>query len=536
MVFTGIPLRGTLLFLIERQGFTYLLTISDLSFSYDSHPVFNGLSLSFGDGWTALTGANGSGKSTLVNLICGVLTPDAGRITAGGAVAVCPQEQEAPPACFADPEIVNDGEFFSLLSKLCIGDDWAGRWDTLSGGEKKRCVIADMLIRKPDILILDEPANHIDEPAMRLLSDALSPFAGTGIIVSHNMAFLDRLASSTVMLVRRQEGSCAFHFSTPPLNAAAEFEKEQGGLRERKRQLAAETKRLETAKKDAVREALQDKARRMSKRHLAPHDSDTRNKINLARLSGRDKTGGKKVAMFETAQAKKESALQTIDARPLRKTGSEFNGAKSRRPVLFYADAGTTAITDGYSVTHPALEIRNDSRIVITGNNGAGKTSLMRHVIGIIETSGVPFWHLPQELSGQSCQAALQNFRALPEKEQGELLSVVYRLGSEPASLLATQRLSPGEARKLLLADAMRRGAALLLLDEPTNHMDTVSALALSAAIRAFAGAAVLITHDRVFAEKTGSVFWHMERHRNTGRIRLMQLPSEQLNIIQQEK
>ncbi|MDR1096142.1 MAG: hypothetical protein LBL31_07110, partial [Spirochaetaceae bacterium] len=71
---------------------------------------------------------------------------------------------------------------------------------------------------------------------------------------------------------------------------------------------------------------------------------------------------------------------------------------------------------------------------------------------------------------------------------------------------------SPGEARKLFFADAMMRGVSLILLDEPTNHMDTVSADALACAIQEFEGAAVLVTHDRTFAEKTGNVFWKTER------------------------
>jgi ATPase subunit of ABC transporter with duplicated ATPase domains len=107
-----------------------------LSFSYDSRPVFQDISLSFGDRWTALVGANGTGKSTLIKLISGILVPDSGSISGGGAVVVCDQERETLPDCFSDPDIVNDRAFFSLLSQLQIGEDWADRWETLSGGEK----------------------------------------------------------------------------------------------------------------------------------------------------------------------------------------------------------------------------------------------------------------------------------------------------------------------------------------------------------------------------------------------------------------
>jgi ATPase subunit of ABC transporter with duplicated ATPase domains len=476
--------------------------------------VFQDISLSFSDHWTALVGANGTGKSTLIKLISGLLVPDSGSISGGGTAVVCDQDRETLPDCFSDPDIVNDRAFFSLLSQLQIGEDWADRWETLSGGEKKRCVIADILIRKPTVLILDEPANHIDESTMKLLTVSLSTFEGTGIIVSHNMAFLNGLASSTVMLVAGppDTGSRVFSYSAPPLDAIAEFEKEQEGRRERKLQLAAETKRIDRAKKDAVREAFQDKNTRMSKKRLDIHDSDTRGKINLARLTGRDKTGGKKVASLEAVHAKKEMELQGMDAMGLRKTGAGLRGQKSERPVLFYLEEGSITVAGGaYILAHPALEIKNDSRIVITGNNGAGKTSFLEYIAANLKGLS-SYWYLPQELSERSREDALDAFRALNEKEKGMVLSLIYRLGSEPSAFLTTQHLSPGEARKLFFADAMMRGVSLILLDEPTNHMDTVSADALACAIQEFEGAAVLVTHDRIFAEKTGNVFWKIER------------------------
>ena len=495
-----------------------MLTITDVSFSYDSRPVFRGLSLSFGSHWTALAGANGTGKSTLVRLINGELSPDTGSISTDGTIAVCPQTSEEAPACFSDPEILNSGEFFSLLSKLEIGDDWIERWDTLSGGEKKRCVIADILIRRPGVLVLDEPANHIDQAAMKLLVNTLGGFTGMGIIISHNMAFLESLAVSTVLLTAEQGApSRAFVFAAPPLAAFAEFEKEQGGKRERKAMLAAETRRIERAQKDAVREAAQDKEQRMSKRGLDPHDSNTREKINLARLSGRDKTGGKKAAALQTVFLKKETELRETDALGLRKTGAGLRGKKSARPVLLFLERGEIRAGGAYAIAHPDLEIKNDSRIVITGGNGSGKTSLLEYIVRNINAEGLSLWYLPQELSGDQRAAALEKLRALGEKDRGGVLSVVYRLGSEPEAVLGTHNLSPGEARKLCFAFAMLEGVSLILLDEPTNHMDAVSASALTGALGEFEGAAVIVTHDQVFAEKAGKTFWQIMRRGNAG-------------------
>ncbi|MDR2739708.1 MAG: ATP-binding cassette domain-containing protein, partial [Treponema sp.] len=206
-----------------------LTLLRDISFSYDSRPVFSQLSITFGQEWTALIGPNGSGKSTLLKLISGELTADSGTISAPKA-RVCRQDMETAPECFSDTDILNNPEFFSMSARLEIGDDWADRWDTLSGGEKKRCVIADTLIRKPEALILDEPANHIDGYTMDLLSRELSRFEGAGIIVSHNMEFLDKLCTATVILEPAERGSDAGSravlIAARPESALAALEKE----------------------------------------------------------------------------------------------------------------------------------------------------------------------------------------------------------------------------------------------------------------------------------------------------------------------
>jgi len=169
----------------------------------------------------------------------------------------------------------------------------------LSGGEKKRCLIADTLIRKPAVLLLDEPANHIDQEATEILLAALASYSGIGIVVSHHISFLNALASSTLMLIADRDGPFRFFtFALAPLEALSVFEKEQEGKRESRSRLSADIRRISQAKSDAVREAREKKQRAMSKKSLTSHDSDARGKANLARLTGKTKPAAKKLRLW----------------------------------------------------------------------------------------------------------------------------------------------------------------------------------------------------------------------------------------------
>jgi ATPase subunit of ABC transporter with duplicated ATPase domains len=197
-----------------------------------------------------------------------------------------------------------------------------------------------------------------------------------------------------------------------------------------------------------------------------------------------------------------------------------LSGQKLERPVLFALPAGTTEIAGStLKLYHPALEIGNDARIVLTGSNGSGKTSFVEYILSTINLPPQAIWYLHQELSSEDRRNALHDFHNLNNEDRGAVLSVVYRFGSEPEALIATRSLSPGEARKLLFAFAMLRGVSLIVLDEPSNHLDALAVNAFSGAINDFSGAALIVTHDRFFAEKTGKIRWHISRNEGSARL-----------------
>ncbi|HOX12990.1 MAG TPA: ATP-binding cassette domain-containing protein [Spirochaetales bacterium] len=490
------------------------IVLNHVSFRYESlpRPVFSGLTLSFPPGWTALVGPNGCGKSTLLSLVTGRLTPESGSLVPARDASVCGQGLDMPEAFFSDPELMGDPDTRALLSRLGIREDFPGRWGTLSGGEKRKCTVAAALAGKPEVLLLDEPANHVDADTLDLLAAELARFNGIGILVSHNRSFLDRVCRRTVLLTPGEAGSGARTFACPPGAALQESLREDDFLRGERAALEARLRRLERRRILATREAAAGAAR-LSKRDLDPRDASGRAEIDRARLTGKDGRAGRSAGKLAGQAGRVRAELESRPAPGLRKSGAALPGRRERRPVLLDRAPGILDLAGGtVRLEHPRLEIRNDGRTAILGPNGSGKTSLLRWIRGSLDLPEDRVWYLEQELSERSRREALSALRTLGAEDRGRVLSAVYRLGSEPESLLSTDLPSPGETRKLLFALALLRGVSAVLLDEPTNHMDPGSAACFSEALADFEGAVVLVTHDEAFTGRVAEGRWRLER------------------------
>ena len=499
------------------------LTVNGISFSYDSmsRPVFDGLSFAFPPGWTALAGPNGSGKTTLVSLISGSLAPSAGFVSGNSGTVVCAQDMDAVPRFFSDPTLMNDPACLALLARLGIDETFPWRWDTLSGGERRRCCIADALARNPDVLILDEPANHVDAATVELLAAELARFSGIGILVSHNLEFLDRLCSNTVILLVGDGRTVARSWSCPPGVAFREAEKETGFLNDRREAARERIKKLEARKDLAEREVARSK-KRLSKRNIDPHDHSSRAKVNLARVSGKDAGSGGAASRLSGEIGRLSGEIARMDAPGMRKTGASITGIRESRDRLYFRASGTMSIAGGtLSLNHPDLAILCDDRVVIVGENGSGKTSLLSSIVRDIDLARDRVFFLEQELSTSQRRAAIADFQRLSSAEKARVVSFIYRLGSEPDSVLSTECASPGETRKLLLALAMLREVSVLALDEPTNHLDALSVRVLADSLASFAGAVILVTHDKAFSSSLGAANWEVERRGNAANLRI---------------
>ena len=510
------------------------LEIQKLYFSYPSSHVtlFEDFSLQFNDGWTCIAGSNGCGKSTLLKLIAGLLKPDEGRIvdcgqTSTGCVIYCPQETAEVPDNLYSVFWSDDNEVRRFFSMLHITEEMIARYDSLSGGEKKRIQIACALADRPTVLLLDEPTNHLDEGTVRMISDTLALFSGIGIIVSHDRSFADSLCKHTVYLYNEARAfsggrDCVVCESySGGLSKALELREQKAshnrgewerldskaaGEKQRSRRLAEENERSKS---------------RLAKKNIDPRDHDAKRKIDVARLGGKDRSTGDAKAHLDSQIQRTEAARDSVKKSLMRKEGFSVEGAGFAKAivieetVIFASEEKTS-----YKLHIPRIEINPDSKIALTGQNGTGKSLFIKHLISELEKSGrtKEVMYLPQEISEDQKNQILSEFTALEDAERSAVLSTLYRLGSEPENLQQGS-VSPGELRKLMISLAVEKPLSLLILDEPTNHMDITSVLALECALSSLSCALIVVSHDRAFLEKVTDVKLHAERIENEGRI-----------------
>ena len=169
------------------------LRFQEVSFTYPTmtRPLLAGVEVYFPVGWTGIVGANGVGKSTLLKLAVGELQVQEGKVHHLGSAIYCAQRTDDAPEALADFIYAGDREAMALRRQLGVEEEWLERWDTLSHGERKRAQIGVALWLNPDVLALDEPTNHIDGDARRLLLAALHRYQGVGLLVSHDRDLLD---------------------------------------------------------------------------------------------------------------------------------------------------------------------------------------------------------------------------------------------------------------------------------------------------------------------------------------------------------
>ena len=187
----------------------------------------------------------------------------------------------------------------------------------------------------------------------------------------------------------------------------------------------------------------------------------------------------------------------------------------SRRRTVLHVPATIIPCGPEGTLQIPELWVGSRDHIGVVGPNGAGKSTLLTHLRVLLAQAadagqGVEVLDIPQELPAEAREAMVGRVAALTPADRGRVLSTVAQLNSDPDRILEGGRTSPGELRKLMLAEGILRHPALIVMDEPTNHLDLHSTEALERALAAYPGALVLVSHDRRFLDACTSRTWEV--------------------------
>jgi len=475
------------------------LSLNSVSFSYTTaHEVLSDVSLELGPGWHGLVGENGAGKTTLLALMAGDLDPTSGTILSPQPVIRCDQVVDLPSPDVVALAASHDAEAYVVRGRLGIEPAMIERWATLSPGERRRWQVAAALAAEPAVLLLDEPTNHLDAESKAALQAALAGFPGVGVVVSHDRRLLDSLTQTTI----RVAGSGVRHWSAPYGLARLEWERAEQAQIEARGEATADVRKLER-RLDQQRRAAAAKTAgwKRSQRYAKPGDHDATSTARTEKFRSGQAAAGRRITVARDEVTRADEQRRSLAVERDHRGPISFEGEPAPRPVLLEFRGDLTAGGRLLAVDVDA-DVERRSRLRISGPNGAGKTTLLQELRARWDLPPERLFFLPQDLGAKESSMLLDGVRHRPPTDLGRTMQLFARLGGEPGDVLASDRPSPGELRKLLLADALQRKVWCMLLDEPTNHLDLDTVERLEEALDAFPGALVVVSHDDVFADR----------------------------------
>ena len=509
-----------------------LLTAQDLSLAFGWRPLLDHVNFSLESGErVALLGRNGEGKSTLLNVLRGAQTPDDGslRISEGVRIAYLPQD---PPAADARTvrEVVRDGlaetaalveryqtllaahdahdadELARLEAAVAAADGWqlgnridgilqrfdldgAAQMADLSGGWRRRVWLARVLVARPDVLLLDEPTNHLDMGAIIWLENLLNNFAGAVVFVTHDRAFLEKVANRI-------------------------WELDRGRLLDVK----SDYRRFLRTREEAQHAEAEAQARFDKK--LAEEEIWIRQGIKARRTRNEGRVRALKAMRAERAARIERQGKVNLQLDAGERSGRQAIVAEN----LSFAHAGGAPLVQDFSDI-----IERGEKIGLVGANGAGKTTLLRLLLGELPPTAGRLKHGtklevayfdqlraqldPEETLRDSVGAGRDYIETNGQRKH---IAAYLQDFLFPPERWRTPvgALSGGERARLLLARLFAQPANVLVLDEPTNDLDIETLELLEEVLADYPGTVLLVSHDRAFLDAVVTRLWVFNRHK----------------------
>ncbi len=432
-----------------------------------------------------LVGRNGEGKSTLLKIVAGQLEADAGEIIRQPGLKVRRLRQNVPNtlsctveelvfAGLEDPhdDLSSHQAVDKAVSLVSLQNHW--RFEALSGGQKRRALLAQAIACEPDILVLDEPTNHLDIESIQWLENFLQRYRGTLLFVTHDRAFLRKLATRIVELDRGRLHSWACDYDTYLKRKQALLDGEAGQWAQFDKKLAQE--------EIWIRKGIRARRTRNEGRVRALEQ------MRLERRQRRERTGS--------------VGMQAVEAGL---SGRKVIAAKGI--TYHYGDVTLIRAFD--------VGIMRGDKIGIIGPNGCGKSTLIKLLLGRLEPQEGTIEHGTRlEIAYfDQHRAALDEDKSVAENVSPEETITIgnarkHVLGYLQEFLFTPDRarqkvavLSGGERNRLLLAKLFTKPSNVLVMDEPTNDLDIETLELLEELLANYEGTLLLVSHDRDFID-----------------------------------
>lgn len=404
-----------------------------------------------------------------------------------------------------------DYKIDTILSGLRI--DYLPRtqeMQTLSGGEKARVGLATLLLRSPDLLLLDEPTNHLDFASMEWLESYLANYNGATMIVSHDRQFLNRAVNQIFEIdehehsLKRYTGNYDAYTQTKAVERAkweADYERQQEEIKE-------------------LRKRIKITGRQIGHNNRAPRDNDKYARYFFAQNVDTAVSRNIKAAEEQLRRIEEDPLPQPPE---LLRVNSHFSGEGISSQMVMNIVNLSKSWNGRVVLDHINMVLQPQARIVLVGPNGAGKTTLFRTLMGLEQPDSGEVHIVGSARIGYLSQdpdtldlhkTVIESYRYGQVGYEGEFIGRLLGYGLFKLEDMHKKvgQLSVGQRRKLEIARLMAASPNVLLLDEPTNYISLDVLEAFEAAILAFPGPVIAISHDRWFIQRFGGELWTLEQ------------------------